>query len=277
MNINIKTKEKEYFISSIEDLKEVKEMLYNDGYHLSTFRNKKNNIYTPLSNETNDKSILDYLEEIGVDTTEYKRDDFHFTSINNDLIEAIVSKEEMKMMAEHENKKSKDLVLISIQDPDDKEDISPYQKQFKRVLPIRFFDVEDDIGVKSGGFDVVPLNDEEAKKVADFIYENKDEKFFIHCAAGMSRSAGVGMAVDCIINHNGSKYSASQYPSDIKNHHRYSPNYVVYDKIVENFKNVKNFKFRCSSCDASFNKGVKGVKEGREVFSCPVCFAEVKE
>ena len=274
-SILIQYENKEILVTSLEELRQAKEDVYDDGYFLQTFMNLKENIYSPLSKDSSSKSILNLLKEENIDISEFKRDKPSFTSINTNLIEAIVSKEEMQIAAEHENYNQKDFVLISIQDPDDKDDLSAHHKKFKDVLSIRFWDVEEDIGVKSGGFPVIPLNDDEAKKIADFIYKNKDEKFFIHCAAGVSRSAGVGLSVDCIINHNGSKYNAGQFPSEIKNHFRYSPNFVVYDKVIENFKRIEQLKYRCESCDSSFEEPIKGLKEGKETFSCPSCFNEI--
>ena len=275
MNILIKYENQEIKVSSLEELRQAKEKVYDDMYHLFTFMNVKDNIYSPLSKESSEISLLDYLRDENVDVSEFIRERPVLLSINTDIIEAIVSKEEMRLVAEHENYNSEDFVLISIQSPDDEDDLSIHHKRFKDVLSIRFFDVEDDLGVKSGGFDVIPINDKDAKILADFIYKNKNEKFFIHCSAGQSRSAGTGLAIDAIVKHNGSKYNASQDYSEIKNHFRYGPNYVVYDKILENFKHIEELKYRCSVCDASFEVPLKGLKNGKDIHSCPSCFEEL--
>ena len=265
-------------INSIEDLETVKEDLYMDGIHFNTLIliDEENNVFSEFKKRENKENILVWLKNKGIDISKYIRTNTTLTSINNKNIEAIVGKEEMIFIAEHENFNQKDFVLISIQDPDDKDDLSIYQNRFKKHLAIRFFDVEEDLHVKSGGFPVIPLNNEEAKQLADFIKENKKEKFFIHCAAGMSRSAGVGLAVNCIVNHNGSKYNASQFPSDIKAHFRYCPNLVVYDKIIENYMHDDDNRIVCKKCDARFDEPIKGLKNGSEILNCPSCFKEIE-
>lgn len=43
--------------------------------------------------------------------------------------------------------------------------------------------------------------------IVDFIVKNLDKQFVINCAAGISRSAAVGMAILCIKHFNGNVYN----------------------------------------------------------------------
>jgi predicted protein tyrosine phosphatase len=191
------------------------------------------------------------------------------TSVHNHFLEAIVSKREMKILSLSPHFNAEKVVLVSIQDPDDNEDLTTFKNKFKDSLTLKFWDTEDDLGVSSNGYPVIPIDEKEANKFIDFLIKNKEEKFFIHCAAGQSRSAGVGLALETILKFNGDKYLASQFPSDIKDNKRYSPNLKVYDVIVDTF-NKRNItlqkNFLCPFCNLSFDKYIKNEKK------CPICF-----
>jgi len=272
----VKTERKDKEISSIKELEDFKESLScTEGHFAFLFlKDGTDNVFSFISENSKDIQILDWLNERGVDVSIYIRDEPVFVGISNNLVKAIISKEEMKFAALHENYIQKETVLISIQDPNDKDDLSLYHEKFKDVLSIRFFDVEEDLHVKAGGFPVIPINDEEAKTIAEFIVKNKKEQFIIHCAAGVSRSAGTGVALECILKYNGDKYVNAQFPSDIKNHWRYSPNFVVSDKILENFdpKLMPVSNFTCNSCGAGYDEPIAGLKAGKKTEVCPFCY-----
>ena len=118
-------------------------------------------------------------------------------------------------------------VLISIHDPN--REIHPPSKVegWVDVLQIQFWDVESTIG------NYEPLSEEQGGIIKRFIEKHKDKRFMIHCAAGVSRSAGVGCAVECIVNFDGDDYGYKTGCSDIKGHKRYSPNPTVYQRIVD--------------------------------------------
>lgn len=149
-------------------------------------------------------------------------------SVKTNTIKAIISRAEVMKYSE-DGFKSLDInentVLISITDP--KSDFLPVkiQNQFKDVLNIQFWDMEEQIG------NYKPINKEEATIVRNFIINNKDKNFVIHCEAGISRSSGVGLAVLLICEFNCDKYLMATSDNPIKSHHRYSPNYTVYDMI----------------------------------------------
>ena len=70
------------------------------------------------------------------------------------------------------------------------------------------------------------------------LLKHKNNNFLIHCEKGQSRSAGVGLAIECILKFNGNKRAFSLEPSMILNHHRYEPNMLVYDKILEEYNKL---------------------------------------
>lgn len=151
-------------------------------------------------------------------------------SIQNDLIKAILGREEIvKHSADDflKLKKDENTVLISITDPDKKTLPVEILSQFKNSLSLQFWDVEEPIGR------FTPIEQSQAKEIKEFILSHKDDNFIIHCEAGISRSAAVGLAVYLFVKHNGDKYELATSYNPIKEHHRYHPNYTVLDVIAE--------------------------------------------
>jgi predicted protein tyrosine phosphatase len=103
----------------------------------------------------------------------------------------------------------------------------------------QFYDINIEEEYKSSSdWKFVPINNEEAKIILDFILKHKNDNFLIHCEKGQSRSAGVGLAIECILKFNGNKKEFALEPSMILNHHRYEPNMLVYNKILEEYKKL---------------------------------------
>jgi len=148
-------------------------------------------------------------------------------SVQNELFECIVGQKEMKEL--HENLSS-EAALISIYNPNEKPLNLFY---FRKELYIDFHDTDSTIG------SIKPISSNQAKKIAKFIYDNIDRKFAINCEYGISRSAGVGMAVECIVNHNGDKYEYLTSYSAIKDFPRYMPNLTVFNAIIEEYNLIK--------------------------------------
>lgn len=162
-------------------------------------------------------------------------------TISTPTIEAIISREEIRC-AIHQNVLDKEnLVLISIGEPGESYAHSILTKEevqgFKDVLQIEFWDVEEDFGKYT------VISDEEAKIIQNFILVNlqKDPntRFIVNCKAGKSRSAGIGRAIECIkffgIGEEAKYNYKTCFNSEISAHSRYTPNLVVFDKIVADY------------------------------------------
>jgi len=147
--------------------------------------------------------------------------------LKNDLFEGILGREEFIEL--HKNKKfqTNGVVLISIHYPDEEYHSENFISNFDDFIQVKFWDVEEQIGDN-----YIPIPQEIADNLRYFIDKNSDKRFLIHCSAGQSRSAGVGLAVECLIKHKGDDYLYKTSESDIKSFPRYTPNYVVYDKII---------------------------------------------
>lgn len=147
--------------------------------------------------------------------------------IQNEIFTGVVSKQECLNLISQDIIDYKNTVLISIRDPD-AETIEDYlTEDFKDTLFIAFWDIEESFG------NYKTITKEQGKIINDFITKNKDSKFLVHCDAGQSRSAGVGLAVECILNYDGSVYNYKHGHSNIKEFKRYDPNLTVFDIIME--------------------------------------------
>ena len=159
----------------------------------------------------------------------------------DDLIEGIFSRKEIEKFIRSEKNLSL-FNLISILDPVDEEsnNINPisnfYLKKFNSYIILRFYDTETD------SEEYPSISTEQAKKLAKFIWKHRNEKFVIHCGAGISRSAGVGLAIECIVKHNGNKFEFETSPCKIKEIPRYYPNLFVFNRICEEFNKLVNNK-----------------------------------
>ena len=127
------------------------------------------------------------------------------------------------------------LNLISILEPDccDKNfyPISGvYLRKFNSYIIQRFYD-------SNGNDPKYPtISKQQAEKLADFIHNHKNEKFVVHCGAGISRSAGVAMAVICITKFHGDKFSFEVSDCEIRKDKRFFPNLTVFDRICEQYR-----------------------------------------
>ena len=126
-------------------------------------------------------------------------DDFDLDTLKpylrNSLFGGIVGKNEYLKLYNADVLEKQGVALICIDDPGKAD--HPYFKVegFDDVIQIKFWDVEDAIGRYE------PLTRKQGLELRDFIHKNIDKRFLIHCAAGMSRSAGVACAVECIVVH----------------------------------------------------------------------------
>ena len=146
--------------------------------------------------------------------------------LTNDLFEGITGKREYLLLKEEGLIDLPNTVLIAIHDPSEPLHRNDQITGFQDVIQLQFWDLEEDVG----SYQII--SDKDAEDLAEFIHKNKNHKFFIHCAAGQSRSAGTACAVECIVNYGGDVYEYKTGNSDVKNHPRYSPNWTVFDKIM---------------------------------------------
>lgn len=117
-----------------------------------------------------------------------------------------------------------ELCFISLSDPN-KEFIKT-DNYFKDELKLKFWDVEEEIG------NYAPIHLIQAKQIYDFIIKNKDSEFLINCEAGVSRSAGVGLAIEYLLRDFDLYPKWEHFPSKVLQHWRYCPNMTVFNKII---------------------------------------------
>ena len=79
--------------------------------------------------------------------------------------------------------------FISILDIDNNEE--KFDKSIDNFLQVKMWDIEEDL-FENGELKYEKPNDNELKKIVDFINKHKDKSVFIvHCSAGISRSGAV--------------------------------------------------------------------------------------
>lgn len=147
--------------------------------------------------------------------------------LKNNLFEGIIGKRELAMLSDECLIEKKGTVLIGIHDPDSGFNPTDVTHGFDDVLEVKFWDTEGGEGEAHP-----PISSIQGLEIREFIEKHKDKRFLIHCHAGMSRSAGVGCAVECIVNYHGDVYSFKTGLSDVKDFERYYPNWKVFDTIL---------------------------------------------
>lgn len=126
---------------------------------------------------------------------------------------------------------SKDLCFISLSDPN--KYFIKTNDYFKDELKLKFWDVEEEIG------NYAPIHLIQAKQIYDFIIKNKHSEFLINCEAGVSRSAGVGLAIEYLLRDFELYPKWEHFPSKVLQHWRYQPNMTVFNKIIS-FRNCND-------------------------------------
>lgn len=149
-------------------------------------------------------------------------------SIQTNKIFGVISRNEL--IKNHNKIPKKDLVLISILQPGIESFDLDIIGDFKKFRTFKFFDITQD---DEENTTLKVISDEIAKEIKNFILENKDERFLIHCMAGQSRSAGVARAIECLTLFDGNVYDYKTcFTSEIEKNPRYTANLTVFDKIV---------------------------------------------
>lgn len=167
-------------------------------------------------------------------------------TISTSTIEAIISREEMQCAIHQGAVDKENLVLISISEPIqegyDDEQLSDEEVQgFKDSLRVKFWDIEEDF------CDYKIISDEVALEIQKFILVNlekdPDTRFIVHCRAGISRSAAIGLAIEQLKffgagDESKYKYKTS-FDSEISKHSRYYPNLTVFDAVVKDYNQIE--------------------------------------
>lgn len=123
---------------------------------------------------------------------------------------------------------SSDEVIISIRTPGDKKaEFDSNNKTIKDILYLEFYDISYNSQEIFKGYE--PMSDEDAIKIKDFVLKWKDkvDTIWVHCDAGISRSAGVAAGILESLGEDNS------YIFDSK---MYFPNLLCYSKILNVFK-----------------------------------------
>jgi predicted protein tyrosine phosphatase len=147
--------------------------------------------------------------------------------LKNNLFEGITGKNEFLTLLANDAIDVSNSVLIAIHEPNRAIHDRNIVSKFQDVLQIQFWDIEESFP----GYETITKL--QALTIRNFILKNKDKKFFVHCLAGVSRSAGVACAIECLLLNNGDVYSYKTSNSDVKNHKRYFPNWKVFDEICK--------------------------------------------
>jgi predicted protein tyrosine phosphatase len=145
--------------------------------------------------------------------------------LKNNIFTGIMGKDEFLKI----NKviKRSNVALIAILDPDMEIHSNDIIHGYADVLQIKFWDLEFPVD------NLKVITDLQGIEIYKFIVKNSINKFLIHCSAGISRSAGVAMAVECIVKNGGNLFEYKLSPSAIVNFGRYHPNYTVFDAIIK--------------------------------------------
>lgn len=147
--------------------------------------------------------------------------------LSNALFKAIFGYEDLLENAQ--SLADSNTVVISLTEPNSEKISITHPESFygfHSILEEQFWDLEEDFN------DYKVLTDAQGASIRKYIEEHKDKQFVIHCRAGVSRSAAVGLAVECLVNYEGDRYAHATSHSDIKGFWRYAPNLTVFDKII---------------------------------------------
>jgi predicted protein tyrosine phosphatase len=144
-------------------------------------------------------------------------------SIYTDRLIAIVGINEIKDIEVEDKDNS---VLISITEPGSKFIDDSIKQNYYDTLEVQFWDITK----SHDNYKII--SDEIAKKIRRFILNNRECRFAVHCSAGISRSAGVASAIECLLDFDGDVYAYQLHGSDIRRYWRYHPNHTVFLKVV---------------------------------------------
>lgn len=122
---------------------------------------------------------------------------------------------------------SSDKVIISISTPgDEKAEFDSNNITIKDILYLEFYDISYNSQEVFKGYE--SMSDEDAVKIRDFVlkWKGKVDTIWVHCDAGISRSAGVAAGILEVLGEDNS------YIFDSK---MYFPNLLCYRKTLNAF------------------------------------------
>jgi len=129
----------------------------------------------------------------------------------------------------------KPFAVISISTPGDEPPKFPNNKLLKYLLPLSFYDIDpaswetSELEIYKNGI----FSEKQAKQIIEFVYKIEEveiDTMLIHCDAGVSRSAGVGAAVELIMNGS---------DKTVFNNRKFVPNRFVYRTIINTFHKMR--------------------------------------
>lgn len=117
-------------------------------------------------------------------------------------------------LAEH-YKPTESAIIISITEDMDHSVVFDYNSEFKAILRLYFYDLEQPIpGCEKANL----FSSDDAKQILEFVDNNIDEEtkmIIVHCEAGLSRSAGVAAALSLIMNEDCEFFHKNYYPNSL--------------------------------------------------------------
>lgn len=132
---------------------------------------------------------------------------------------------------------SSDKVIISIRTPgDEKAEFDRNNKTIKDILYLEFYDISYNSQEIFKGYE--PMTDEDAVKIKDFVLKWKDEvdTIWVHCDAGISRSAGVAAGIiETLGEDNSYIFDSKVYFPNLLCYHNFSFTYTALLLFVYHF------------------------------------------
>jgi predicted protein tyrosine phosphatase len=123
-----------------------------------------------------------------------------------------------------------DKIIISIRDPfNEQAQFNEGNSSIKEILYLSFYDISSETKDIFDGY--TSMSPDDALKISKFIKKWKDkvDYIWVQCEAGVSRSAGIAMAIMKYLNMD---------LSSVKDSNLYSPNMLCYNLTKTAFENL---------------------------------------
>lgn len=112
----------------------------------------------------------------------------------------------------------------------------------KGILRLTFHDLESELEPEfMDKYKVVLFNEDLARKILNFVFENLNniKAIICQCDAGISRSAGTAKALDKILNNNATTEYQFNLISSKFDSYPYMPNQLVFRTIIREYVKIK--------------------------------------